>query len=56
MTDSPRQGILSVDNVHRVYGKAGRRATRQVHALKGVSFEVQAGEKFGIVGESGSCK
>lgn len=56
MTDSPRQGILSVDNVHRVYGKAGRRATRQVHALKGVSFEVQAGEKFGIVGESGSGK
>jgi len=56
VTDSPRQGILSVDNVHRVYGKAGRRATRQVHALKGVSFEVQAGEKFGIVGESGSGK
>jgi peptide/nickel transport system ATP-binding protein len=51
--------LIVVDDVHRVYGGAPSRLAprrRQVHALKGVSFEVGRGERFGIVGESGSGK
>lgn len=48
--------LVEVCDVHRIYGKSGRRRTRQVHALNGVTFDVTSGEKFGIVGESGSGK
>jgi peptide/nickel transport system ATP-binding protein len=42
--------ILEVHDLERRY------ARRNVHALRGVSFGVEAGQRFGIVGESGSGK
>ncbi|MEV4310830.1 ATP-binding cassette domain-containing protein [Actinocrispum sp. NPDC049592] len=41
--------MIEVNNLHRTY-------RRNVHALKGVTFTVNAGQRFGIVGESGSGK
>lgn len=58
MTSDNDSPVVEVRDVHRVYGgRRGRRQSgREVHALKGVSFDLRAGEKFGIVGESGSGK
>ncbi|MEU4518555.1 ABC transporter ATP-binding protein [Amycolatopsis sp. NPDC024027] len=42
--------IIEVRDLERRY------ARRDVHALRGVSFAVEAGQRFGIVGESGSGK
>ncbi|MDX3191171.1 ATP-binding cassette domain-containing protein [Streptomyces sp. MN03-5084-2B] len=42
--------IIEVRDLERRY------ARRNVHALRGVSFDVEAGRRFGIVGESGSGK
>ncbi|WP_439385271.1 ABC transporter ATP-binding protein [Amycolatopsis lexingtonensis] len=42
--------IVEVRDLERRY------ARRDVHALRGVSFAVEAGQRFGIVGESGSGK
>jgi peptide/nickel transport system ATP-binding protein len=42
--------IIEVHDLERRY------ARRDVHALRGVSFDVEAGQRFGIVGESGSGK
>ncbi|MGH3652031.1 dipeptide ABC transporter ATP-binding protein [Glutamicibacter sp.] len=51
--------LISVKDLTRIYpvGRSslfGKRS--EVHALKGVSFEVAAGQRFGVVGESGSGK
>jgi putative ABC transport system ATP-binding protein len=44
--------LISVRDVHRSYGRGPGR----FDALKGVSFDVQAGESLAIVGKSGSGK
>lgn len=40
--------VLSIDNIHKRYGK--------VHAVKGLSLEVEEGSVFGILGPNGSGK
>ncbi len=51
--------LLAVRDLRRSYPRPRtsllRRAPR-AHALRGVSFEVAAGQRFGVVGESGSGK
>ena len=42
--------LIEVRDLERRY------ARRDVHALRGVSFDVERGQRFGIVGESGSGK
>jgi energy-coupling factor transport system ATP-binding protein len=41
--------ILSVENLHHWYNE-------DVHALKGVSFDIQEGQILGIIGQNGSGK
>ncbi len=56
MSESP---LLSVNNLHvRFPIKAGllQRTVGEVKAVNGISFEVNRGEAFGIVGESGCGK
>jgi ABC-type lipoprotein export system ATPase subunit len=49
-TDTP---LLAVDDVHRTY-RMGRDV--EVHALRGVTFDVDAGDYLAIIGSSGSGK
>lgn len=44
--------ILSVNNLHVSFG----RGPREVKAVKGVSFDIEAGKTHALVGESGSGK
>lgn len=51
--------VLEVTEVSRTYKVRDRNALfahKQVHAVRGVSFTVQRGENFGIIGESGCGK
>ena len=56
---SGRQAVLAVDDVHKSYMVRDPDkffGHNEVQAVRGVSFEVLAGENFGIVGESGCGK
>ena len=40
--------IISVNNLHKKYG--------DFHAVKGISFQVNQGEIFGLLGQNGAGK
>ncbi len=50
MSDAP---VLKVEDLHVWFDLSGG---RELHAVQGVSFELRAGERLGLVGESGCGK
>src|SRR5437763_13729240 len=46
----PAEPLLQVDNVSKRFNVGGR----TMHAVKQVSFDLDAGQTLGLVGESGS--
>ena len=52
VTDQHPSALISMRNIWKTY----QMGTQQLHALKGVTFEVQKGEYLAIIGPSGSGK